>query len=54
VQVAKRLAFAKELTKKYPEDDPYWDRIVFSDETYRGCTDMDQTQWVGQTRNAVM
>ncbi len=55
-QVTKRQAFAKEVLTKHPsEDDPFWAKIVFSDESYRGCTPMDCTQWVfeGEERGTV-
>jgi hypothetical protein len=52
VQKAKRLEWAKALLKQYPEGHEFWRKIVFSDESYRGCTDMDATQWVfpGESR----
>jgi hypothetical protein len=46
LQKANRLRFAKDLIKQYPEGDDFWKLIVFSDETKRGTSDMDQTQWV--------
>ena len=29
----------------YKKDDPFWTSIVFSDETKKGCTDMDHSSW---------
>jgi hypothetical protein len=46
VQQQTRLAWAKALVRKYPESDPFWRTILFSDETKRGTSDMDQTAWV--------
>lgn len=45
-QTAKRLAFCKHLLKTYPESDPFWSNLVFSDKTKRGTSDMDSTAWV--------
>lgn len=41
-----RLKWCRELVAKYPASHAFWQQIVFSDETYRGCSDMDATQWV--------
>ena len=46
-QRLKRLAFANRILTTYPDPkDPFWTKIVFSDETKRGTSDMDQTAWV--------
>lgn len=41
-----RVTFAKELLAAHPPADPWWELAVFSDETYRGTSDMDATAWV--------
>lgn len=44
-QKEKRLAFCKKYLK-IASSDTFWRKIVFSDETKRGTSDMDRTCWV--------
>ena len=50
-----RLEVCRLWLKTYPEGHDFWTSIVFSDETKKGASDMDQSSWVydGEDRGVV-